>query len=541
MSEPMKIYDGSPAARQARKQAKTWNGFHLLLTRQTQSQLVLRTLWLPVLIVYLVCFVILAQWQDLSTPACLLISLLPAALGYVGFQDEVFKKFFNPGRDCGRLDLPAGMTWEQAVERIRYGFTDPYIERIASTDSTLTFCSQKRGTYQLQYTNEGLKMVILSKPSQRAKKAYLYNVYCNALLSQVIALLYPDRISAAQTAEERTQVEKLFKAYHLPMILEIVITVVFIAVMGTMFYLSTNSASARSLGISDSELNAFPDGATVGQVLDAFFVNGKWDNYKQDGVSFVSYSGEGVNKQTDEKVVIAIYFRCGDDDTFEIDHMTWNGENLGTFDMLSVLSVLNDNYIETVDQSSSNPLSDTIDALDALSELENLFDFDDTSDSISASSNTGNEAESLPAASSEAQAPAVRQGTAPAHDKELSESISVDLSSYLDGSDAANSDLREYYRGYGEQAFFNAWQDAVYSDLYRMEGTDGYLSAWKRFRAYMSFYWFVFDDSEGLAADYGDIYTMPSLDPTTDDEAMPYVENVIELAMYKDAEYVWDY
>ena len=51
-----------------------------------------------------------------------------------------------------------------------------------------------------------------------------------------------------------------------------------------MLYSTLYSDSARSKGISDSYLNVFPSEATVGEVLDDFFADGKWDNYEQNGV-----------------------------------------------------------------------------------------------------------------------------------------------------------------------------------------------------------------------------------------------------------------
>ena len=75
-------------------------------------------------------------------------------------------------------------------------------------------------------------------------------------------------------------------------------------------------------------MSIFPAGATVDEVLDDFFANGKWENYEQDGEAFIHYSGECVSTQTGEKVIVGIYFKLNDDSSFEIDRMTWNGETM---------------------------------------------------------------------------------------------------------------------------------------------------------------------------------------------------------------------
>ena len=171
-------------------------------------------------------------------------------------------------------------------------------------------------------------MTILTKPSKSSKKEYLYAVFSSVLLSQVIAILYPEKISAAQVEEEKTSVKKLFKAHKTPLMIELAIAAAFIVFAGYMFYNLFYSDSARSKGISDSHLTqVFPAEATVGEVLDEFFANGKWENYEQDGVTFVHYSGECANTQTGEKIVMGFYFKL-DDDSFSIDRMTWDGETM---------------------------------------------------------------------------------------------------------------------------------------------------------------------------------------------------------------------
>ena len=151
-------------------------------------------------------------------------------------------------------------------------------------------------------------MTILTKPSKSSKKEYLYAVFSSVLLSQVIAILYTEKISAEQVEEEKAAVRKLFGAHKMPLLIELAITAAFIAFAVYMLYPVLYSDNARSKGVSDGYLSTFPAEATVGEVLDDFFANGTWENYEQDGVTFVHYSGECVNTQTGEECKIVPRF-----------------------------------------------------------------------------------------------------------------------------------------------------------------------------------------------------------------------------------------
>ena len=153
----------------------------------------------------------------------------------------------------------------------------------------------------------------------------------------------------------------------------------FIVFAGVLFYKTLYSDTAKSKGISDSYLNVFPSEATVGEVLDDFFADGKWDNYEQNGVTYVSYTGIGQNTQTGEKIEIGIYFKLNSDKTFGIDRMTWNGDTMNTLEQLGVISALNDSYRESHGLASSNALDSAFD------ELENALDdaLADSSSSVS--------------------------------------------------------------------------------------------------------------------------------------------------------------
>ena len=68
-----------------------------------------------------------------------LLGLLIAAVIYFGFRDDVYKKVYGPEHDRGQLPLPEGMSWEEAVDRIRRGFANPDIEQVTDTEDAMTF------------------------------------------------------------------------------------------------------------------------------------------------------------------------------------------------------------------------------------------------------------------------------------------------------------------------------------------------------------------------------------------------------------------
>ena len=364
-------------AKKAKGKSKNLSGFHPLFTAAARRSIALDALKIWLLLGFVVGVV-----TGVATGAgavSVLLGLLIAAVIYFGFRDDVYKKVYGPEHDRGKLPLPEGMSWEEAVDRIRRGFANPDVEKVTDTADAMTFYSKKRGTYQLKNTADGLKMTILTKPSKSSKKEYLYAVFSSVLLSQVIAILYPEKISAEQVEEEKAAVRKLFGAHKMPLLIELAITAAFVAFAAYVLYTTLYSDSARSKGISDSYLNVFPSEATVGEVLDDFFADGKWDNYEQNGVTYVSYTGIGQNTQTGEKIVIGIYFKLNSDKTFGIDRMTWNGDTMNTLEQLGVISALNDSYRESHGLASSNALDSAFD------ELENALDdaLADSSSSVS--------------------------------------------------------------------------------------------------------------------------------------------------------------
>ena len=536
MKEQFRIYDGSAESQKAKVQAKSLNGFHPLFTASARRSIVLNSLKIWMLVGFVVGVVTgIAVNAGLTS---VLLGLFIAAVIYFGFRNDVYKKVYDPDHDRGQLSLPEGMSWEEAVDRIRRGFANPDVEQVTDTADAMTFYSKKRGTYQLKNTADGLKMTILTKPSKSSKKEYLYAVFSSVLLSQVIAILYPEKISVEQVEEEKAAVKKLFKAHKMPLLIELAIAVAFIVFAGYMFYNLFYSDSARSKNISDSYLpQVFPAEATVGEVLDDFFANGKWENYEQDGVTFVHYSGECANTQNGEKIIMGFYFKL-DDDSFSIDRMTWDGETMNLLERYAVLSKISESYCKNHGIASSNAMDD------AFNKLENALNdaFPDSSSNTSMAE-PASEPESETYTADTASNTSTRMATRSDRKltgtngvdtySELSGDISVDINSYEIGEMPEST--KEYYLSYGND-FDTAWLNAMYTDVYEYSGKYSNLDAWNRFTQYIAFYDEVVDYNNELAPAPGlyDVYY--AYDPDTEEEAGQCVDEVIRIAEESGAE-----
>ena len=543
MKELFEIYDGSAEAKKAKRKSKNLSGFHPLFTASARRSIALDSLKIWLLLGFVVGVV-----TGVATGAgavSVLLGLLIAVVIYFGFRDDVYKKVYGPEHDRGQLPLPEGMSWEEAVDRIRRGFANPDVEQVTDTADAMTFYSKKRGTYQKKNTADGLKMTILTKPSKSSKKEYLYAVFSSVLLSQMIAILYPEKISAEQVEEEKAAVRKLFGAHKMPLVIELAITAAFVAFAAYVLYTTLYSDSARSKGISDSYLNVFPSEATVGEVLDDFFADGKWDNYEQNGVTYVSYTGIGQNTQTGEKIEISIYFKLNSDKTIGIDRMTWTGDTMNTLEQLGVISALNDSYRESHGLASSNALDSAFD------ELENALD-DAFADSASseAEPESVSVAESVPytetadAYDADDVFPAATR-----FDEQVTSTNGMDTYSKLAGEISANhngyeeltEEQREYFLSYGSY-FQTAWLNAMYTDIYEDTGRYGNAVAWVDFVNYLYFYDEVTNycaitdrimEFQEIEFDFDDEY---DTDTVTDIQAAFYVDEIIQTAEANGAE-----
>ena len=148
MKELFEIYDGSAEAKKAKGKSKNLSGFHPLFTAAARRSIALDALKIWLLLGFVVGVV-----TGVATGAgavSVLLGLLIAAVIYFGFRDDVYKKVYGPEHDRGQLPLPEGMSWEEAVDRIRRGFANPDVEQVTDTADAVTFYSKKRGTYQLK-------------------------------------------------------------------------------------------------------------------------------------------------------------------------------------------------------------------------------------------------------------------------------------------------------------------------------------------------------------------------------------------------------
>ena len=543
MKEPMKIYDGRSGLQKEWTESKNGIGFHPLFTADARRSIVIDALKIWLLLGFVVGAV--AGFVMGGVALALFLGLFIAVIIYFGYRNDVYKKIYSPEHDRGRLDLPEGMSWEEAVERIRRGFANPDVEQVTDTPDAITFYSKKCGTYQLQNTAKGLKMTILTKPSKSSKKEYLYAVFSSVLLSQVIALLYPQMISAAQVEEEKAAVQKLFKAHKMPLLIELAIAAVFCVFAGVTLYKALYSDTAISKDISDSYLNVFPSEATVGEVLDDFFADGKWDNYEQGGVTYVSYTGTGENTRTGEKVVVSIYFKLNSDKTFGIDRMTWNGDTMNTLEQLGVVSALNDSYRESHGLASSNALDSAFD------ELENAMNnaFDETlPDTSSSEAEPESEAVSVAESASYPETADFYEEddvfpAATRFDKQVTSTNEMDTYSELAGAISAyhndygelTKEQKEYFLSYGSY-FRTAWLNAMYTDIYEDTGRYGNATALYDFVNYMDFYDEITScaDSDPMNLAFHDVILSMEdqiyVDTATDRESAPYVDEVIQTA-----------
>lgn len=554
MKEPMKIYDGSSGLQKEWTESKNGSGFHPLFTADARRSIVLDALKIWLLLGFIVGAVI--GFVLSGVPGALFVGVLIAGIVYFGYRNDVYKKVYSPEHDRGRLDLPEGMSWEDAVERIRRGFANPDVEQVTDTPDSITFYSKKCGTYQLKNTAYGLKMTILTKPSKSSKKEYLYAVFSSVLLSQVIALLYPQKISAAQVEEEKTAVQKLFKAHKMPYLIEWGFVLVFIAFAGVLFYKTLYSDTALSKGISDSYYpSVFVSEATVGEVLDDFFADGKWSSYEQNGVTYVRYTGIGENTRTGEKVELCIYFELGKNDkTFRIDRMTWNGETVGLLQESDILDTLNDSYRKNHGLASSSATDSSSDALE--NALNDALD-QALTDASSGEAEPESEAASVSVAESAPYTEAANTYDAddifPAATRTDEQAIGMDgISTYWELTaeimvdhnhyDELTESQREYYLSYGSY-FRTAWMNAMYTEVDEYTGRYGNAAAIANFVRYLDFYNAVtdYEDTTDLMAEFYqveyDFFDKYYTDTVTDSEAAPYVERALQIAEAHGAEW----
>lgn len=251
-------------------------------------------------------------------------------------------------------------------------------------------------------------------------------------------------------------------------------------------------------------------------------------------MTFVHYSGECVSTQTGEKATVGIYFKLNDDGSFEVDRMTMDGETMNLLMQNIALSEISNSYCNDHGIASSN----------ALDELENALD-DALADSSSSVSMAEPESETVSVAEStvydEPEEYTQNQTESDStgyeiHQNSLAEDIYISIGDYTSGN--MTEEQKAEFRSYEENAFYSAWQDAMYSDVYRCWGRYGYLVAWEQFGDYLDFYEGIFG-SERLK-DYDSIYNNAPTGMETDDEAGYYVDEVLALAEKNNADIIFN-
>ena len=109
--------------------------------------------------------------------------------------------------------------------------------------------------------------------------------------------------------------DKLKKA---PLLLKagIVIGIILAIALYSMMYKSGRA-------VRDAYLDYYSSSVTVGDAFDSFFENGKWSEHKENGDTYVVYTGDCW--YLDERVNVKIRFRIGDD-CFYFANMEMNGQ-----------------------------------------------------------------------------------------------------------------------------------------------------------------------------------------------------------------------
>lgn len=345
----IKILDKREEAWEEKKKSDGWNGYHVLFTETTQFLIIWEDMkkklkisyfaTLAFLIFFVVCLGGAGIWNFIKS--ALLSAVVPIIYGLF-CRDDIYLKVFDPARDQGALYLPKGMTWEEAVDVIRRGFAAPEVEQITDTADTVVFHSKKYGAYQIQNTENGLKLSILSVPSKKEENKSRYYLFGNMIYSQIISLLYPEMLSAVQVEQEKKAVHGYLKQKK---IINLVATIAVIVVIAAVVSGGFNMDSIKSCGLSDSQMpSIFSADATLDEIFDTYFDDSKWDNYKENGKKIVTYTGDRV-VESGRTLRFTFYFVLNSDDTFNLDHITSNGTELDWLQEAIILNMLNEYYL----------------------------------------------------------------------------------------------------------------------------------------------------------------------------------------------------
>ena len=195
------------------------------------------------------------------------------------------------------------------------------------------------------------------------------------------------------------------------------------------------------------------------------------------------------------------------DSSFEIDRMTWNGETMNLLKQNEVLSEIGDSYCKDHGIASSNAIDNALnDVPGAVSDPESV-----TEEPVTASVNE------VYAESNESAA--------------LMEEIMTAAREYYE-NDVLPESERTRFQSLDKNELAIAWQDAMYTDIYECTSQADYVRAWNRFVNYICFYAHIDGDTDKVSgySDYYDVYMNGPVYAETDDEAEPYVDEVLKIA-----------
>ena len=180
---------------------------------------------------------------------------------------------------------------------------------------------------------------------------------------------------------------------------------------------------------------------------------------------------------------------------------------MNTLEQLGMISALNDSYRESHGLASSNAIDNALnDVAGAVSDPESV-----TEEPVAASVNE---------AYSESNESAA-----------LIEEIMTAAREYYE-NDVLPASERARFQSLDKNELAIAWQDAMYTDIYECTSQADYARAWNRFVNYICFYAHIDGDTDKVSgySDYYDVYMNGPVYAETDDEAEPYVDEVVKIA-----------
>ena len=180
---------------------------------------------------------------------------------------------------------------------------------------------------------------------------------------------------------------------------------------------------------------------------------------------------------------------------------------MSELEQIGVILTLSNSYCESHSLASNNAIDNALnDVAGAVSEPESV-----TEEPVTASVNE------VYAESNESAA--------------LMEEIMTAAREYCE-NDVLPESERTRFQSLDKNELAIAWQDAMYTDIYECTSQADYARAWNRFVNYICFYAHIDGDTDKVSgySDYYDVYMNGPVYAETDDEAEPYVDEVVKIA-----------